>query len=173
MRVGHCLPTVLVLFFNAGCGLGTIVHTPKDYKLDEPWPTVKTSGPVAVRSGNAAAGRFAIDLPMRSMTVDLREYTEALVHRVRAALVKQGVAVEPGAPTAIEIEVVYVNILEQMRYHCVVDFTVRAANGYVRGHQARDESGTNPPKACNAALSRAAFELLNDEVLQRYLAGPS
>ncbi len=170
MRIGHCLPVVLILLFNAGCG--TIVHTPKDYKLDESWPTVKTSGPVAVRSGNAVAGRFTIDLPGRSMTVDLREYTEALVHRVRAALAKQGVAVEPGAPTAVEIEVVYANILPQMRYHCVVDFTVRAGNGYVRGHQARDKSG-NPKKACNAALSRAAFELLADEQLQRYLAGSS
>ena len=170
MRIGHCLPTVLVLLFNTGCG--TIVHTPKDHEFDEPWPTVKTSRPVAVRSGNAVAGRFTIDLPGRSMTVDLREYTEALVQRVRAALANQGVAVEPGAPTAIEIEVVYANILPQMRYHCVVDFTVRAGNGYVRGHQARDKSG-NPKKACNAALSRAAFELLADELLQQYLAGPS
>ena len=94
------------------------------------------------------------------------------MHRVRAALEKQGVAVESGAPTAVEIEVVYANILPQMRYHCVVDFTVRAGNGYVRGHQARDKSG-NPKKACNAALSRAAFELLADELLQRYLAGSS
>ena len=170
MRIGHCLLTVLVLLFNAGCG--TIVHTPKDYELDDPWPTVKTIRPVAVRGGNAAAGRFTIDLPGRSMTVDLREYTEALVHRVRAALADQGVAVEPEAPTAIEIEVVYTNSLPQMRYHCVVDFTVRAGNGYVRGHQARDKSG-NPKKACNAALSRAAFELLADELLQQYLAGPS
>jgi hypothetical protein len=170
MRIGHCLLTVLVLLFNAGCG--TIVHTPKDYELDDSWPTVKTSGPVAVSSGNAAAGRFTIDLPGRSMTVDLREYTEALVQRVRAALANQGVAVEPGAPTVVEIEVVYANILPQMRYHCVVDFTVRAGNGYVRGHQARDKSG-NPKKACNAALSRAAVELLADELLQQYLAGPS
>jgi hypothetical protein len=170
MRIGHCLPTVLVLLFNAGCG--TIVHTPKDYELDDSWPTVKTSGPVAVSSGNAVAGRFTIDLPGRSMTVDLQEYTEALMHRVRSALAEQGIAVESGAPTAIEIEVVYANILPQMRYHCVVDFTVRAGNGYVRGHQARDKSG-NPKKACNAALSRAAFELLADELLQQYLAGPS
>ena len=170
MRIGHCLPTVFVLLFNAGCG--TIAHTPKDYELDDSWPTVRTNGPVAVRSGNAAAGRFTIELPGRSMTVDLQEYTEALVHRVRAALAEQGVAVEPGAPTAIEIEVVYTNILPQMRYHCVVDFTVRAGNGYVRGHQARDKS-VNPQKACNAALSRAAFELLADELLQQYLAGPS
>ena len=100
MRIGHCLLTVLVLLFNAGCG--TIVHTPKDYELDDPWPTVKTSRPVAVRGGNAAAGRFTIDLPGRSMTVDLREYTEALVQRVRAALANQGVAVEPGAITTTD-----------------------------------------------------------------------
>ena len=84
----------------------------------------------------------------------------------------RGVAVEPEAPTAIEIEVVYANILPQMQNHCVVDFTVRAGNGYVRGHQARDKSG-NPQKACNAALSRAVFELLADEQVQRYLAGSS
>jgi len=168
MRIRHCLLILLLLLFSAGCA--TITHTPKDYELDESWPTVKTSGPVAVRSGNAPAGRFTIDLAGQSMSVDLQEYTEALVHRVQAALSGQGVVVEPEAPTAIEIEVVYANILPQMRNHCVVDFTVRAGNGYVRGHQARDQSG-NPQKACNAALSRAAFELLADEQLQRYLAG--
>ena len=133
---------------------------------------MNTSGPVSVRSGNAVAGSFTIDLTGQKMTVDLQEYTEALVSRVRAALADQGVAVEPDAPTAVEIEVVYANILPTMRYHCVVDFTVRAGNGYVQGHQARDKSG-NPQKACNAALSRAAFEMLADEQLQRYLAGSS
>jgi hypothetical protein len=170
MRIGLCLPGVLFLLFSAGCA--TITHTPKDYEFDEPWPTVRSSGPVAVRSGNAREGRFTIDLAGRSMTVDLQEYTEALVQRVQEALSEQGVAVEPDAATAIEIEVVYANILPQMRNNCVVDFTVRAGNGYVRGHQARQKSG-NPQKACNAALSRAAFELLADEQLQRYLAGSS
>jgi hypothetical protein len=111
-----------------------------------------------------------IDLPGRKMTVDLQEHTEALVERVRAALADQGVTVAPEAPITMELEVVYVNILPQMRFHCLVDFTVRAGNGYVRGHQARDKSG-NAEKACNAALSRAAFELLADEQVQRYLAG--
>jgi len=170
MRIGHSLPLVLVLLFSAGCV--TIAHTPKDYGLDEAWPTGKTSGAADVRSGNAAAGRFTIDLPGQAMTLDLQEYTEAIVNRVRAALAAQGVAVEPDAPTAVEIEVVYANILPTMQYHCVVDFTVRAGNGYVRGHQARDTSG-NPQKACNAALSRAAFELLADDQLQLYLAGSS
>ena len=170
MRIGHCLPIALLVLFSVGCA--TINHTPKDYDLAESWPTVRTSGPVAVRGGNAPAGRFTIDLAGQSMTVDLQEYTEALVQRVQEALSGQGGAVEPDAATAIEIEVVYANILPQMRYHCVVDFTVRAGNGYVRGHQARDKSG-NPQKACNAALSRAAFELLADEQLQRYLAGSS
>ena len=170
MRIGHYLLIVIVFLFNTGCG--TMAHTPKDFELDEPWPTVKTSGPVAVRSGNAAAGRFEIKLPGRSMTVDLREYTEALVQRVRVALAEQEIAVEAGAPTAVEIEVIYVNILPQMRFHCVVDFTVRAGNSYVRGHQARAKSG-NPKKACNAALSHAAFEMLADDLLQRYLAGAS
>lgn len=170
MGIVRCFMLALVLLFSAGCT--TIAHTPKDYKLDEPWPTVKTSGPVAVRGGNAAPGRFTIDLPGRKMTIDLQEYTAALVHRVQTALADQGIAVEPEAPTAVEIEVVYVNILPQMRFHCVVDFTARAANGYVRGHQARDKSG-NPEKACNAALSRAALELLADDQLRSYLAGSS
>ena len=170
MGTGHRLLIMLVLFFSSGCG--TMVHTPKDFGLDEPWPTVKSVGPVEVRAGNAAAGRFEIKLPGRSMTVDLQEYTEALVHRVRAALTEQGIAVEAGAPTAVEIEVVYANILPQMRFHCVVDFTVRAGDGYVRGHQARAKSGS-PQKACNAALSEAALEVLADQLLQRYLAGSS
>ena len=106
------------------------------------------------------------------MTVDLQEYSGALAHRVREALSSQGAALAPEAPTVVAVEVVYVNILPQMRNHCVVDFTVRAGNGYVRGHQARDKSG-NPKKACDAALSRAALELLADEQLQSYLAGSS
>jgi hypothetical protein len=170
MRIGLCLPVVLFLLCSVGCV--TINHTPKDYELNEPWPTVRSSGPVAVRSGNAPEGRFTIKLAGQSMTVDLQEYTDALVQRVQEALSEQGVAVEPNAATAIEIEVVYANILPQMRAQCVVDFTVRAGSGYVRGHQARHHSG-NPQKACNAALSRAAFVLLADEQLQRYLAGSS
>jgi hypothetical protein len=168
MKLGGCLLTLLVLLFNVGCG--TIVHTPKDFELDQPWPTVKAKRPVEVRNGNAVAGRFEIALPGRSMTVDLQEYTESLADRVRAELTRQGVSIETGAPTTVEIEVVYVNILPQMRFHCVVDFTLRAGNGYVRGHQARAKSG-NPQKACNAALSEAAVKLLADGLLQDYLAG--
>ena len=170
MRIGHVIPMVLLANFSAGCA--TVAHTPKDYELDEVWPIVKTSGPLTVRSGNAPTERFTIKLAGQSMTVDLQEYSEALAHRVREALSSQGAALTPEAPTVVEVEVVYVNILPQMRNHCVVDFTVRAGNGYVRGHQARDKSG-NPKKACDAALSRAALELLADEQLQSYLAGSS
>lgn len=168
MRAPHGLALVLVLHLGTGCA--TIQHTPKDYDLGEPWPGVTASGPVSVRTGNAPAGRFTIDLPGQSMTIDLQEYTEALAQRVRKALSEQGVATEPEAARVIEVEVVYANILPQMRFHCVVDFTVRTGDGYVRGRQARDKSG-NPQKACNAALSRAAFELLGDERVRRYLAG--
>ena len=170
MRIGYCLLSALTLLISTGCG--TIVHTPKNFGLEEPWPATNARGPVDVRSGDAAAGRFEITLPGRSMTVDLQEYTEALVSRVRAALTEQGVAIQAEAPIAVEIEVVYANILPQMRFHCVVDFTVRAGNGYVRGHQARAKSG-QPKKACDAALSQAALEMLGDESLQRYLAGGS
>ena len=168
MRIGHCLSFVPLLLFSAGCM--TINHTPEEFELDEPWPIVRSSGPVAVRGGNAPEGRFTIDLPGPQMTVDLQEYTEALVQRVREALSGQGTAIESDAATIIEIEVVYANILLQMRANCVVDFTVRAGNGYVRGHQARAGS-RKLQKACDAALSRAAFELLADEQIQRYLAG--
>ena len=168
MRIRPCLLIASVLLFNAGCA--TLDHTPKDFKLEEPWPTLRASGPVAVHSGDAVAGRFEIKLAGASMTVDLQEYSEALVDRVRTALTSQGITVEEGAPTTVEIEVIYTNILPQMRNHCVVDFSVRAGNGYVRGHQARANSG-NPQKACNAALSQAAFVLLADEVIQEYLAG--
>ncbi len=170
MRIGHCLATLLVLAFGAGCT--TITHTPKDYKIKDTWPTVRASGPVEVRSGNARSGRFEIELAGQSMSIDLQEYTEALAQRVRAALADQGVAVETGPRTAFELEVVYANILPQIRNHCVVDFTVRADNGYVRGHQARAKSG-DAKKACNAALSEAALEMLADEILQRYMAGAS
>jgi hypothetical protein len=170
MRIGHSLLIAIALLFNAGCM--TLNHTPKDFELEEPWPTLKASGPVAVRSGEAVAGRFEIKLAGATMTVDLQEYTDAVVERVRAALTEQGIAVDDGAPTAVEIEVVYTNILPQMSFHCIVDFTVRADNGYVRGHQARANSRL-VNKACNAALSQAAYELLGDEVIQQYLAGGS
>jgi len=76
----------------------------------------------------------------------------------------------PEASITLEVSVVYVNVLPQRTYYCVVDVTVRAGNGYVRGHQSRDKSG-NPQKACNAAHSREAFRLLSDPLLQSYLAG--
>ena len=31
MRIGHCLPIVLLVLFSVGCA--TIIHTPKDYEL--------------------------------------------------------------------------------------------------------------------------------------------
>jgi len=55
-------------------------------------------------------------------------------------------------------------------WHCVIDFTMRAGNGYVRGHQARDMSGLSSKRACNAALSEAAAASLRDPRVQEYLA---
>lgn len=168
MNVGRVIPMLLLALLSAGCS--TIAHTPKDYELEEAWPTVPTSAPVTVRSTSTPTERFTIKLAGQSMSVDLQEYSDALVQRVRDALSSQGATLAPDAPAVIEVEVVYVNILPQMRNHCVVDFTVRTGSGYVRGHQARHES-SNPQKACDAALSRAAFELLADKKIQSYLAG--
>jgi hypothetical protein len=160
------LPSLgLVMLF--GC---TLHHTPKSFELDEPWPSLTASEPVAVRLGDAPSGKRTIKLAGQSMTLDLREYTRALVERVEAALTAQGVAVASGATKNIELEVTHANILPGAgNNHCVVDFTVRTSGGYVKGLQARAES-MDPQKACNAALSRAALTCVSDAQFRAYLA---
>jgi len=160
---------LLALALIVGCA--TIHHTPSDFELEGDRPVVNASGSVSVEAADLPSQKFSIDLPGQTLTVDLREHTDAIVDRVRAALLAQGVRLEPQASKSLEIEAVYTNILPGAgRFHCVVDFTVRAGNGYVRGHQARDES-YDARKACNAALSRAAFECLSDREIRDYLAG--
>ena len=156
----------------AALGCATIDHTPKDFELDRAWPPIHVQGDVSIRPGRAEAGRFEIDLAGASMTIDRQEYTDSLAERIEAALQQQGATIERSASKSLELVVVYVNILPGAgRFHCVVDFTVRAGDGYVRGHQARANS-MSLEKACNAALSEAAFACLGDSHLREYLASP-
>ena len=150
----------------------TLDHTPKDFELEAAWPAVDVQGGVSVQSGTAEAGKFTIDLAGANMTVDRQEYTDALVARVVAVLAQQGATLEGDVQKSLELLVVYVNILPGAgRFHCVIDFTVRAGDGYVRGHQARANS-MSIDRACNAALSEAALACLSDPQLQEYLASP-
>lgn len=162
------LAWVLVAVALGAC---TTTHlAPKDFELEEPWPRLTANGSVAVTAGQARAGLFTIELPAQKLSLDLTELADSLAERVRRALRAQGISIRPDGSKTLELEVVYTNVLPGSgRFHCVVDFTVRAGSGYVRGHQAR-EASYDPKKACNAALSRAALELLADPRIQDYLA---
>jgi len=142
---------------------------PKELSLDEPPPAVGASGSVSVVAGPAAPGLFTIELAGQKVTLDRVELTEALVERVEALLRDQGASIAQDGTKTLELEVVYTNILPGGRNHCVVDVTVRTGNGYARGHQAR-ETSADPTKACRAALSRAAYEILLDREVRDYLA---
>lgn len=160
----------VLLVFPLVLSACTIHHRPKDFELDEPWPALAVSGPVDVRAGDALPGMRSIALAGQTFTLDLSEYTDALVERVAEALAAQGTPPRDGAGKSVELEVVYANILPGAGpSHCVVDFTLRTANGYVRGLQARAVS-YDPQKACNAALSKAALACLRDDGLQAYLS---
>ncbi len=169
MKIRAILASLAVLAGFAGCS--TLHHKPEEFDLEESWPRVTASGPIAVSAGPAPAGWRSVELPVQVFKLDLQDYTRSLVQRVEEALASQNVAIQSGAQSWIELEVVYVAILlgEHAFHYCVIDFTVRTGNGYVFGHQARERSWQTD-KACDAALSRAAYVSLNDSSVRSYLA---
>jgi hypothetical protein len=167
MRTAWTLAFLPALILVGGC---STTYQPKDFDLDEPWPPLTSTGPVAVRVVEAPLQEQSLALPGETLKFELRDYTRALADRIEEALETQGIAVEPGAGKVIEVEVVYADILTHGRSHCIVDVTLRTADGYVRGHQARAKSGF-VKKACNAALSKAALACLSDPQLRAYLSG--
>ena len=170
MKIRAILASLAVLAGFAGCS--TLHHKPEEFDLEESWPRVTASGPIAVRAGPAPAGWRSVELPVQVFKLDLQDYTRSLVQRVEEALASQNIAIQSGAQSWIEFEVVYAAILRgENAFHCVIDFTVRTGNGYVFGHQAREESPMIG-KACDAALSRAAYVSLNDSNVRTYLAPP-
>jgi hypothetical protein len=171
VKIRAILASLAVLAASVGCAL-TLDHKPEEFDLEESWPRVTASGPIAVRAGPAPAGRRSVELPALVFKLDLQDYTRSLVQRVEEALASQSVAIQSGAQRWIELEVVYANILHDGdRFHCVIDFTVRTGNGYVFGHQVRERNSW-VDRACNAALSRAAYVSLNDWSVRTYLAAP-
>jgi hypothetical protein len=158
-----------MLSASLGCAF-TFEHRPEEFDLDEPWPRLTAGEPIAVRAGPAPAGWRSIELPALVFKLDLQVYTHSLVRRVEQALVSQNVATRSDSQRWMELDVVYATILRGGGdgYDCVVDFTVRTGDGYVFGHQARERS-VFIEKACNAALSRAAYVALNDPNVRAYL----
>ena len=147
-------------------------HVPKDFELDEGWPAASSPTPVQVRAADVSPRELETALAGTSFVIDLRTYTQALADRVGEALASQGVALAPGAPRSLELEVVYARILPGAgNMHCLIDYTVRAGDGYVHGLQARAFS-IDAGKACNAALSEAAASCLRDPQVLAYLAAP-
>jgi len=164
------LPSTLVFL---AVGLGCTTHlTPKPFELEDAWPRIATAGDVAVRAGAAPSGRHVLKVSGSSFTVDYAEFTASLVARTRQALNEQGAELSEAAQRSIEVEVVYVSILPGAgRFHCVIDFTLRTGDGYVRGLQARANSWRTD-NACNAALSESALVALRDGHVASYLARP-
>ena len=78
--------------------------------------------------------------------------------------------VDPGAERYIEIRVVRVSLQPTMTFDCVIDFNRWLGEGRVRGLQSRANSW-NFQNACNAALSQAAADTLNDPDTHAYLEG--
>jgi hypothetical protein len=171
MKTAAHILTFMALWYGLGCST-TLDHTPSAFDLEDPPPRFASAGPVSIQSAIARPQRFEIVLPVQSMTVSMQEYTDALVERIIRLLEDQGAAVVADSEPSAEVEVVYVNILPGAgSFQCVVDFTVRTGDGYVRGHQARHQSWS-AEKACNAALSRAAYVFLSDvELMRRLTAG--
>ena len=146
-------------------------HVPSDFGLEGGWPAASSPTPVQVRAADVWARELETALAGTSFVIDLRVYTRALADRVGEALASQRIALDPGAPKSLELEVVYARILPGAgNTHCLIDYTVRAGDGYVHGHQARAFS-TDTAKACNAALSEAAATCRDPKVLA-YLAAP-
>ncbi len=171
MKIRAILASLAVLAASVGCA-STLDHKPEEFDLEESWPRVTASAPIAVRAGPAPAGWRSVRLPALVFRLDLQDYTRSLVRRVEEALASQNVAIQSGAQSWMELEVVYATILRgENKFHCVIDFTVRTGNGYVFGHQARERSW-RADKACDAALSRAAYAALNDSSVLTYLAVP-
>ena len=169
MRLRAILASLAIAVASVCCVL-SVEHQPGEFDLEETWPRIAASEPIAVRAGPAPAGWRSVEFPAQVFKLDLQDYTRSLVRRVEEALASQNVTLQSRARRWMEFEVVYASILRsEGGFHCVIDFTVRTGNGYVFGHQAREGSPVID-KACDAALSRAAYVSLSDSNVRTYLS---
>jgi hypothetical protein len=131
---------------------------------------VRTQHPIAVRARLTGDAKRKLSMAGPDVVVSEDEFTSALVNGLIQTLRQHSVRVDPGAERSIEVQVVRVSLQPTMTFDCVIDFNRWLGQGPVRGLQSRANSW-NFQNACNAALSQAAADTLNDPGTRAYLEG--
>ena len=168
--MGRIVCLLVAMLAAMGC---TLHHRPADFAIDPgSIPPLPGAEAVTVTRGQvSAAARSRLSVPSYTVTVDYLEYTDAAVDRLRAELLRSGIAVSGHARNTLRLAVAYVTIVRSAgSFSCVIDFSVETGDGYRKGHQARAHSW-DFRKACNAAISNIVVVTLNDPKVRAYLSG--
>ena len=161
----YFLPVFLIL-----CGCVTN-YVPSEHEIGaNRIPPFKPSGSVRLTNAQESSDDVSVSVPgVTTVTVNYRQYTELAIKLLKGELEKKGVAVLGNAAKEIRLAIVDLKVLTvpgTMR--CLVNFTVKTGDGYVRGKEVIG-ANWNYETAIDMAVANVAIGILNDEKFLDYL----
>ena len=161
----YFLPVFLIL-----CGCVTN-YVPSEHEIGaNRIPPFKPSGSVRLTNAQESSDDVSVSVPgVTTVTVNYRQYTEFAIKLLKGELEKKGVAVLGNAAKEIRLAIVDLKLLiVPGTTRCLVNFTVKTGDGYVRG---KEVIGANWyfKTAIDMALANVAIGILNDEKFLDYL----
>ena len=121
--------------------LGCVVAAlPGDLEIPDAAIEPIVAEPVELRGSFSLQGSHIIPQIVGGLSVDLDQYTIAVITRMAEELRGQGAIVESAAEHRIEIQVVRISIHPEPLFTCVIDFNRRLGDGPALGFQSRANS---------------------------------
>ena len=169
-RIVLILPLVLL-----GIGCGTQTFTPIPVAVPQgsiiafqvPGPILLTNAQPAT-TPHVQLGRFVF--------ADLHSWTDAAIQLLEGELRNRGMPTGRSAEKELKLRIVEVDVSKGLGnvfvMRCTTQLQVGTGDGETREYVAVARSGISHMKACNAAVTRAIVQALNDPAIRSYIERP-
>ena len=164
-RLTHILTFLVFSILVHSC---TLQHLPKEQTIEPASiPPFKAKGTLALINNQLSTANVETTVSPFTITMNYRNFTDLVLKFLRNAIDKNQLG---GTGTKeIKLAIVDVKMLPNAgNFRCVINATVEAGDGYVRGLEAVGASW-NYQTAIDSAIANIAVAVLNHERILTYL----